>query len=80
MTDIAKGTRVRFTSKSLGLLDHEAATKFEPETVGFGDEGVYDSPHHLRDWHVIEVEVTSEDNENRCLICPCHRSHFEVIE
>lgn len=81
MSAIAKGARVRFTAKNLGLVDHEAALGFEPEMVGVGDEGVYESPHGaLEGWHFIEVEVTSEEGENRCLLCPCHHSHFEVID
>lgn len=80
MSEIAKGTRVRFTAKKLGLVDHAFASKFEPETVGEGDEGTYDEPHGtLEDWHLIEVEVTGRDGENRCLLCSCHESHFEVI-
>lgn len=73
---IEPGARVRFTTNSLGLLEHPSDSRFQPEHADEGDEGTYRGPHPtLGRWHLVDVEV-----DGRKLIAPVGLEHFELVE
>ena len=75
---LTKGTRVRFTSNSLGVINPENPYRFLEWHVGTGDEGRYLAPDPrstVDDWHSVEVE-----RDGKTYIVPCHRSMFEPVK
>lgn len=72
-----RGTKVRFTSKSLGVLSADGRG-FNPDIkVGEGDEGRYAEHKPVgteQDWHLCTIE-----RDGAIYVVPVHSSHFEVI-
>jgi hypothetical protein len=71
---VKKGTKVKFTVNSLGVMEDINDYGFQPETVGTEDVGTYVGPHpKVEDWYVIAVNLGGRD-----MFVPCSEGMFEV--